>query len=92
MSEFRCVSQRFIWTLVAYHTQQLELRIKMSGLILDESEFGTYPGEWSELTVQTAKDIWVYAHTYVRTQLTCKHNSADDVMEEPDDSDEELTY
>merc|ERR1719231_872233 len=42
-----------------FPTRFLELRIKMSGLILDESEFGTYP---------------------------------DDVMEEPDDSDEELTY
>merc|ERR1712025_810026 len=42
-----------------FPTRFLELRIKMAGLILDESEFGTYP---------------------------------DDVVEEPDDSDEELIY
>jgi len=42
-----------------FPTRFLELRIKMAGLILDESEFGTYP---------------------------------DDVVEEPDDSDEDLIY
>ena len=50
-------------TLITHHTKQLELRIKMGGLILDESEFGTYPGESSDLVLEPTDVLRVLYHT-----------------------------